>query len=88
MLSAPSYQLSTGQQIPSIGFGTWDELPSNRKLLQTAILTALNTGYRLLDTAWRYETEHYVGEAIRQSGLVRNEIFLVTKVYFFFDGTI
>jgi diketogulonate reductase-like aldo/keto reductase len=76
-----SVKLSSGYSMPTIGFGTWDAVESQRGALLEATLTALKTGYRSIDTAWVYGTEKPVGEAIRQSGVPRSEIFLTTKVY-------
>jgi len=64
-----------GAQIPAIGFGT-----SSLGDCGEIVATALKLGYRLIDTAWKYDTERGVGEGIRASGLRREEIFLTTKV--------
>lgn len=63
--------------IPRLGFGTWARTGADGA---AAILCALETGYRHLDTAQSYGTEQSVGEAIRQSGLRRDEIFVTTKI--------
>lgn len=70
--------LNNGVAMPLIGFGTWDVRGEEGK---RAILTALEVGYRLLDTARMYENEDIVGQAVRQSGLPRREFFLTTKLY-------
>jgi 2,5-diketo-D-gluconate reductase B len=64
-----------GAEIPAIGFGT-----SSLGNCGEIVATALALGYRHIDTAWKYGTERGVGEAIRASGVPRNEIFLTTKV--------
>ena len=63
--------------IPRLGFGTWGRTSAD---VVAAILYALETGYRHLDTAQSYGTEASVGEAMRQSGLKREEIFVTTKI--------
>ena len=60
-----------------MGFGTFGRAGPGGV---AAILTALETGYRHLDTAQTYQTERECGEALRQSGLKRDEVFLTTKI--------
>lgn len=64
-------------EIPSIGFGTYGR--SGPEGI-AAIRTALDAGYRHLDTAQSYETEKETGAALRESGLDRDEVFITTKV--------
>jgi diketogulonate reductase-like aldo/keto reductase len=64
-------------QIPVMGFGT---SPLTGGMTADAVLAALKTGYRHIDTGRKYGTEDSVGEALRTSGVPREEIFLVTKV--------
>ena len=70
--------LNNGVQLPMIGFGTWDVRGEAGK---KTILTALDSGYRLIDTALMYEIEDIVGQAVKESGLERKEVFLTTKLY-------
>lgn len=70
--------LNNGVQMPLVGFGTWDVRGERGK---QAILSALELGYRLIDTAQMYDNEEIVGQAMRESGLPRQEIFLTTKLY-------
>ena len=70
--------LNNGVQMPLVGFGTWDV---RGEIGKQAILTALELGYRLIDTAQMYDNEEIVGKAVRESGLPREEIFLTTKLY-------
>jgi 2,5-diketo-D-gluconate reductase B len=63
--------------IPAIGFGT---SPMTGGLDPSTVVAALKAGYRHIDTAWKYGTERAVGEAMRASGVRRDEIFLTTKV--------
>lgn len=67
-------QLNSGSQIPAIGFGTWN-------LQGSEVKTALQAGYRLIDTARIYGNEHSVGQAIRDSDVHRGDIFLTTKLW-------
>ncbi len=70
--------LSNGQNIPSIGLGTWQSKESDA---ETAVLAALNSGYRHIDTAAVYENESSVGKSIKKSGIPRKDIFLTTKIW-------
>ncbi len=71
--------MNNGKLIPRLGFGTWkmDKEPEARK----AVLTALEAGYRHIDTASVYGNEAYVGAAIRESGVDRAAVFLTTKCW-------
>jgi len=76
--SSPISTLSNGVQIPKLGFGVWrvsndDAIPS--------IAKALEVGYRHIDTAALYRNEEGVGEAVRASGIPREEIFVTTKLW-------
>lgn len=64
--------------MPMVGFGTWEIRGESGK---RAILDALDLGYRLLDTAQMYKNEDIVGQAMRESGLPRQELFITTKLY-------
>ena len=66
---------SKGCVMPTIGFGT-SQLGNCGEI----VASALKTGYRHIDTAWKYGTEKGVGEGIKASGVARKDIFLVTKV--------
>ena len=68
---------STGVQLPPIGFGTY---PLRGPEGVAAIRSAIEIGYRLIDTAVNYRNETEVGEAIRQSGVPREEILVTTKI--------
>lgn len=70
--------LNSGQQIPQLGLGVYKMTPD---VAVPAILSALELGYRRIDTAALYDNEVEVGAAIRQSGLPRNEIFVTSKVW-------
>ena len=65
------------QTVPSLGFGTW---ALRGQECVTGVVSALSIGYRHIDTAQMYENEREVGQAIGQSGVARDEIFLTTKL--------
>ena len=72
------FMLNNGVQIPSIGFGTW-QIPDGEQAYRS-VLTALDLGYRHIDTALSYGNEKSVGKAIRDSGIRREDIFITTKL--------
>jgi diketogulonate reductase-like aldo/keto reductase len=74
------FRLSNGDDIPTVGFGTFQG-ESDNSAVKRAVLVALNAGYRLIDTAYAYGNESQVGEAIRESGIPRDEIYVVTKLF-------
>jgi 2,5-diketo-D-gluconate reductase A len=77
-MSVPSLPMNDGRTIPQIGFGTW-QVPDD--IAVGATLSALELGYRHIDTAAVYENERGVGEAISRSGMDREDIFVTTKVW-------
>ena len=64
--------------MPLLGLGVYDMY---KKEAEQAVSWALEIGYRLIDTAAMYENEVEIGNAIRQSGVARNELFITTKVH-------
>lgn len=77
MVFDETYTLSNGVKIPKLGLGTW--FIDDDKVAD-AVKTAVNLGYRLIDTAQAYGNERGVGEGIRTCGLKREEIFVTSKV--------
>ena len=77
MADIPTYTLNDGTTLPAIGFGTVS-LRGEDGI--EAMRQALEAGYRLLDTAVNYENEREVGEAVRRSGLSREEVRITSKV--------
>jgi diketogulonate reductase-like aldo/keto reductase len=75
--SVPTYTLNDGSTLPAIGFGTW---PLKGEEGVAAIVHAIEAGYRLLDTAVNYENETDVGEALRRSGVPRDEVQVTSKL--------
>ena len=72
-------KLMNGISIPSVGFGTW-QTPDGETAVE-AVKTALEAGYRHIDTAAIYRNERSVGQAIEESGIDRSEIFVTSKVW-------
>ncbi|KAG0353070.1 NADP-dependent oxidoreductase domain-containing protein [Gamsiella multidivaricata] len=70
--------LNTGATIPLVGLGTWQ---GKKDELKQAVKIALQTGYRHIDTAWIYGNEKEVGEAIKESNVPREQIFVTTKLW-------
>ena len=73
----PTITLNDGRAIPQIGFGVFQIPPPDTA---EAVRTALDVGYRHIDTAEMYRNEAGVGEAVRTSGLSRDEVFITSKL--------
>lgn len=71
--------LNNGVEMPLLGFGVFQITDQN--VCEHSVLTALETGYRLFDTAACYGNERAVGSAIKKSGICREELFLCSKVW-------
>lgn len=78
MTQQPTVSLDDGRAIPQVGLGVW-QTPDDGAA--AAVSTAINAGYRHVDTAAVYENERGVGEGLRQSGVAREELFVTTKVW-------
>ncbi len=72
-------KLNNGMEIPVMGFGTWNL--SRGSQAENAVKIALETGYRLIDTAAIYGNEESAGKAIRESTISREKIFVTTKLW-------
>lgn len=75
--AVPTISLNNGVQIPQLGFGTYQIEPADTA---AATLAALETGYRHIDTAEMYGNEKEVGQAVRDSGLAREDLFVTSKL--------
>lgn len=75
----PYVLLNNGMKIPQLGYGVW-QIPDGQPVNE-AVKTALTAGYRLIDTAAVYGNEAGVGQAVRDSLLPREEIFVTTKLW-------
>lgn len=78
MIEIPYVTLNNSVRMPSLGLGVFT-LPENDT--KTAVTAALDCGYRLIDTAAMYQNEAAVGEAVRDSGIPREEIFVTSKLW-------
>lgn len=84
-----SIRLNNEQSIPVIGFGTW--MIQDERTCIASVKEALRVGYRHIDTAQIYGNESFVGQAVKESGIPRKDIFLTTKLWNdnqFFDDVI
>ncbi len=70
--------LNSGYEMPIYGIGTYSLTGDT---CVESVTAALNSGVRLIDTAYMYHNEESVGEAVRNSGIPREEIFVITKLY-------
>jgi diketogulonate reductase-like aldo/keto reductase len=73
-----TFTLSNGVKIPVVGFGTWQTPPGD--VCVNSVKSALAAGYRHIDTAAGYNNEESVGQAVRESGIPRDQIFITTKL--------
>ncbi|UPG84130.1 aldo/keto reductase [Luteibacter aegosomatis] len=76
--SVPTLKFNDGHAAPQLGFGVF-QIPSDETT--RAVKAALDAGYRSIDTAAIYKNEEGVGEALRTSGVAREDIFLTTKLW-------
>ncbi len=77
-------KLNNGVEMPILGFGVFQL--QDYKECKNAVLNAIESGYRLIDTAASYENEKAVGDAIKESGIDRKELFITTKLWIQKDG--
>ncbi|WP_193043472.1 aldo/keto reductase [Mycolicibacterium baixiangningiae] len=77
-MGAPLITLNDGNSIPQVGLGVWQTPPEDT---ERAVAAALAAGYRHVDTAAAYGNEEQTGRAIKDSGLDRSEVYLVTKLW-------
>ena len=76
-MSVPTVTLNSGTAMPRLGFGVYKVPPED---VERAVSTALEAGYRSIDTAAMYANEEGVGRALRASGVPRDELFVTTKL--------
>lgn len=72
-------QLNNGIEMPQLGYGVFQVAPQEA---ERCVLDALSVGYRMIDTAQAYQNEEGVGAAMKKSGVAREDIFLVDKIWF------
>ncbi len=78
MSKVPSITLNNGVAMPQLGFGVW-QVPDDEAT--KAVATALEAGYRSIDTAAVYENEEGTGRAVAASGIAREDLFVTTKLW-------
>lgn len=79
MAAIPSVTLNNGVAMPLLGFGVFQVTDLDE--CERSVLDAIETGYRLLDTAASYGNKEAVGKAIQKSGVARDELFITTKLW-------
>ncbi|KAE9410002.1 Aldo/keto reductase [Gymnopus androsaceus JB14] len=72
------YTLPSGAQIPSVALGVWQ---AQKGEVGAAVKTALDAGYRHIDGAWAYRNEKEVGDALKESGVKREDVWLTSKLW-------
>ncbi|GHG01456.1 MULTISPECIES: aldo/keto reductase [Amycolatopsis] len=78
MTSVPDIELNNGVRMPQLGYGVF-QVPDDETA--TAVKAALDAGYRSIDTAAVYGNEKGVGQALAESGIARDELFVTTKLW-------
>lgn len=76
-MTIPTVTLNDGNTIPALGLGSYD---LRGEAGTAAIISAIHSGYRLIDTALNYKNERQVGDAVRGSGVPREQLFVTTKL--------
>ncbi|KAM0269029.1 hypothetical protein ACHAQH_009860, partial [Verticillium albo-atrum] len=74
-----SFTLNNGHQVPSVGLGTFQGDEGNSKV-KDAVKLAIQLGYRHIDGASAYGNEKEIGEALKESGVAREELFVTSKL--------
>lgn len=70
--------LSNGVKMPQMGYGVYQVTPGEA---ERCVSDALSVGYRMVDTAQAYANEEGVGSAVKKSGIARDEVFIVSKIW-------
>ncbi|MFB6819026.1 aldo/keto reductase [Streptomyces sp. NPDC056347] len=78
MSQVPSITLNNGVEMPQLGFGVW-QVPDDEAA--KVVATAIESGYRSIDTATLYENERGTGQAVSASGVAREDLFVTTKLW-------
>ncbi len=71
-------KLSNGVKMPQVGYGVYQVTPEE---CERCVSDALSVGYRMIDTAQAYHNEEGVGRAVKKSGIARDEVFIVSKIW-------
>ncbi|KAF8336110.1 Aldo/keto reductase [Amanita rubescens] len=80
MTSVPSFKLNNGNSIPAVGIGCWMGHVGEGDHVTSMVKSALQIGYRHIDTAANYGDEESVGRAIKEAGVPRDDLFITTKL--------
>jgi len=83
-INMQTVKLNNGIEMPILGFGVFQV--TDQKECETSVIDAIETGYRLIDTAASYGNEEAVGKAIKKSGVAREALFITTKVWIQTNG--
>jgi diketogulonate reductase-like aldo/keto reductase len=83
-INMQSVRLNNGIEMPILGFGVFQVKDLNE--CERSVVDAIETGYRLIDTAQSYENEEAVGKAIKRSGVKREDLFITTKLWIQSNG--
>lgn len=75
----PQFVLKNGSSLPSVGLGTFQGNDGNEKV-KNITKAAIQVGYRHIDGATAYGNEKAIGEAIKESGIARDQLFVTTKL--------
>ena len=78
------FELKNGVRVPNIGYGTW-RVPESQACVES-VLTAIDCGYRHIDTAYFYKNERSIGEAVKNCGIHREDLFITSKLWNDFHG--
>lgn len=78
MIKMKTITLNNGVEMPQMGYGVYQVSPAE---CERCVIDALKVGYRMIDTAQAYHNEEGVGNAVKKSGIQRDDIFLVSKVW-------
>ncbi|RYP35686.1 hypothetical protein DL767_003707 [Monosporascus sp. MG133] len=84
MVLPASFELRNGHKVPAVGLGTFQGTEGNAKV-KDAVKQALTLGYRHIDGANAYGNEKQIGEAIEESGIPRDQLFVTSKLYTWHD---
>lgn len=78
MAEQPRIKLHDGNMMPQLGLGVWQASIDEAR---NAVLEALKVGYRSIDTAAAYKNEEAIGQALQETDVARDEIFITTKLW-------
>ena len=77
-MAVPSLKMNSGHEIPQVGLGLWQN--KDEQACRDSVKWALAAGYRHFDDAQAYDNEEFLGEALKESGVERGDVFVTTKI--------